>query len=134
MVADSPAVSTKRPPQTRQRVRVHRTLPAFHEGKNVVLSLTYDRDQVSRGKFVVGRAAQSGDQIVVIYDQDAYFHKDMVDAHRLEPFGGGWLTIDTEGKSIQVSGESQAYGREADRGLTVEALRSVYPDYLCEAE
>lgn len=97
----------------------------------VVLSLG-DGERIW-GKFVFGRMRSDPARRILVFDSTAAFHKDIAAAYGVQVSGGGWLEIDHRGRSVVVGGRSTQFGREPDRGLTVELLGEVLPDYRVES-
>jgi len=70
---------------------------------------------------------------VLIFDDSASFHKDIGLAYGIEVTGGGWVEFDQTNRTARVGGRSTQFGRESDRGLTVDLLDEALPDYRVEA-
>jgi hypothetical protein len=45
------------------------------------------------GKFLLGRPVLDAARLVLAFDDQAAFHKDIAAAHGLRPLGGGWCEI-----------------------------------------
>jgi hypothetical protein len=71
---------------------------------------------------------------ILVFDDSAPFHKDIAAAYGVQVSGGGWMTIDHPGRTVQVSGHSTQFGREADRGLTLDLLQQALPGYRVWAD
>lgn len=85
------------------------------------------------GKFLLGRPIPDGARLVLVFDDQAGFHKDIAVAHGLRPLGGGWCEIVHGERTVRLSGGSQAFGREPDRERTLRCFRECLPGYDCHA-
>ena len=85
------------------------------------------------GKFVFGRMKGDPDKRALVFDDEAVFHKDLAAAYGVEVSGGGWIEFDQSNRTALVGGKSTQFGRELDRGLTVDLLDESLPGYRVEA-
>lgn len=85
------------------------------------------------GKFVFGRLKSDSGVRALVFDDSAEFHKDVALVHGVEVDGGGWVEFDQTNRTARVGGRSTQFGRERDRGLTVDLLAGALPDYRVEA-
>lgn len=112
-------------------MQIHKTLTGFDQGRDVGLIFTWSSPRRIRGKYVVGFDARRANLVMIVFDESASFHRDIVLRHRLHPRGGGWLEICIPGKQLQLSGRSQAYGADPDRDLTRRVLAVAFPGFSC---
>lgn len=115
-------------------MRIRRTLKRFDQGRDVSLVFASLSGKKIQGKFLVGLHASEVDHLMVVFDDSAHFHRDIALRYRLRARGGGWLELNATRKQIQLSGRSQAYGREPDRELTRRVLLTAFPDFSCTCE
>jgi hypothetical protein len=85
------------------------------------------------GKFVFGRLKSDPAMRALAFDDSAAFHKDVALAHGVQVDGGGWVEFDQTNHRARVGGRSTQFGRERDRGLTVDLLAGALPGYRIEA-
>lgn len=85
------------------------------------------------GKFVFGRLKSDPEKRALVFDDSAEFHKDIALAHGVQVDGGGWVEFDQTNRVARVGGRSTQFGRERDRGLTVNLLDEALPGYRVEA-
>ncbi len=85
------------------------------------------------GKFVFGRLMSDPGKRAFVFDDSAAFHKDIGLAYGIEVAGGGWIEFDQTNRTAKVGGRSTQFGRERDRGLTVDLLDEALPDYRVDA-
>jgi hypothetical protein len=113
---------------------VRRTFRQFEKGSDLTVLLSLASVDAAEGKYLLGRLAAEPAHLLVAFDESAAFHHDIALRHRLRPAGGGWMKFDRKKRRIHLSGRSQAYGREPDRGLVLRALSRLFPDFTCTAE
>ncbi len=116
------------------RMQIHRTLKGFDQGRDVTLVFSWSSPKKVQGKYLVGFLGSESNQVMVVFDESAVFHRDIALRHRLRPRGGGWLEITFPRKRIRLSGRSQAYGRDPDRDLTRRLLAIAFPGFSCTCE
>ena len=102
-------------------------------GGPVRVLLTGSGDDRVWGKFVFGRVKTDPGKRVLVFDDDAAFHKDIATTYDLEVSGGGWIEFDQTKRTALVGGKSTHFGREPDRDLTVDLLDEALPGYRVEA-
>jgi hypothetical protein len=107
-------------------------LPELRSPAVVILCASDDAEVA--GKFVVGRSPADAGTLVVAYDTQCAFHKDIGAKYGLMPMGGGWCEIDHARREVWLSGRSTQFGKEPDRGLTLALYRAALPDYRVEEE
>jgi hypothetical protein len=103
------------------------------QGGMVRVMLRGTGDQRIWGKFVFGRLKGEPDKRALVFDDEAVFHKDIAAAYGVEVSGGGWIEFDQTNRTALVGGKSTQFGREPDRGLTVDLLDEALPGYRVEA-
>lgn len=101
-------------------------------GERVKVVLSGGDEERIWGKFVLGRLRSEPGRRILVFDCAAAFHKDIAATHGVQVSGGGWLEIDHKEKTVVVGGTSTQFGREPDRGLTMELLREALPGYRVE--
>lgn len=84
------------------------------------------------GKYVFGRLKSRPEVRVLVFDDRAEFHKDIAIGQGIEVSGGGWIEFDQTNRCARVGGRSTQFGREPDRGFTVDLLERALPDYRVE--
>ncbi len=102
------------------------------DGRISVILRAADEPRVA-GKFLLGRPILDSSRLMLVFDDQAGFHKDIALAHGLRPLGGGWCEIVHPERRVRLSGGSQAFGREPDRERTLRCFRECLPGYDCEA-
>ena len=96
-----------------------------------IISASVVIERGGRLKYLVG--LDSGDRLVVAFDDLVNLHDDLAKLHNLRPIGGGWLEIDLAQKRLRLSGRSKAYAKEPDRQLTAGMLRRALSEFICSA-
>ena len=102
-------------------------------GEYVVIIQTEEARR-SEGKYIVGRALADANQLAVVMDTAAAFHRELGISYGLRPLGGGWMVIDHDRKLVWLSSRSSQYGMEPDRQFTVAALKAALGGYQVERE
>lgn len=99
----------------------------------VVILCAPEESEVA-GKFIVGRSPADSGTVVVAFDTECVFHKDIGAKYGLRPMGGGWCEIAHRRREVWLSGSSTQFGREPDRRLTLALYRAALPEYRVEEE
>ena len=97
-----------------------------------VVIVTQGRGRAA-GKCVCGRWKNDPERRALVFDDAAEFHIQIGSTYGVEVVGGGWIEFDQANRTAVVSHGSTQFGREPDRRLTVELLRTALPDYRVEA-
>ncbi len=102
-------------------------------GGSVRVVIAGEDDARIWGKFVFGRLKSDPAKRALVFDDSAVLHKDIALAHGVEAAGGGWVEFDQTNRTARVGGRSTQFGRERDRGFTVDLLDEALPGYRVEA-
>lgn len=104
------------------------------DGRAPVIVLSAPDDNEVAGKFVVGISPMDSDTLVMAFDTECAFHRDIGAKYGLRPMGGGWCKIVHRRREVWLSGRSTQFGREPDRRLTLALYRAALPGYRVEEE
>ncbi len=99
----------------------------------VVILCAPDEGEVG-GKFIVGRSPADSGMLVVAFDTECAFHKDIGAKYGLRPMGGGWCEIVHPRREVWLSSKSTQFGKEPDRRLTLALYRAALPGQRVEEE
>jgi hypothetical protein len=114
------------------KLRKQIQLPELRSPAVVILSAP-DEGEVA-GKFIVGRSPADAGMLVLAFDTQCTFHKDIGARYGLRPMGGGWCEINHSRRDVWLSGRSTQFGKEPDRRLTLALYRAALPEYRVEEE
>ena len=103
------------------------------DGRSAIVIMSTAELGGEAGKFIVGRSPGDGGTLVLAFDTECAFHKDIGAKYGLVPMGGGWCEIVGQ-RQVWISGRSTQFGKEPDRRLTLALYREALPGYRVEEE
>ncbi len=102
-------------------------------GRLILIACAPDQPVVE-GKFILGRTEAESEPLVLVFDTQCEFHRDLALKYGLRPSGGGWCRIDHAKSEIWLSGRSSQFGSEPNRTRTRQAFEQGFPGYFTAVE
>ncbi len=91
--------------------------------------MVHHDEDFAEGKFLLGEHLLSQDTAALVFDPSLGSHRPLANRYQVRPWGGGRLLLDAAQWRIRITGVSEGYGREPDRGLRRRSPERAFPDY-----